>query len=179
MYGVINQAIKIHVIANYGEEKWEAVRQKSAVGIDFTTNDQPYNDQLTFNMAEAVAQEMQLPIDEVLVNFGESVIKTTNEKMSGFMDSRGNNLKEYLINLPNFHNRMMLIYPNLTPPEFQVTHIEENSINLHYISKTKGIRSFVKGYLRGLVHFFDEKVTIEPLQSATDGAYQQVFKISW
>lgn len=179
MYGVINQAIKKHVIANYGEEKWTAIKKRSAVNIDFTADDQPYNDEIIYKLAEAVALEMELPLDKILVEFGESVIRTTTERMEGFMDSREDNLKEYLINLPNFHNRMMLIYPRLTPPEFQVSQIEENSINLHYISKTKGIRAFIKGYIKGLTHFFNEKVTIEPLQSINEGSRQEVFKISW
>jgi hypothetical protein len=51
------------------------------------------------------------------------------------MNSGGINLKEFLVNLPVFHNRIMLIYPKLTPPEFKVSHIETNSIHIHYFSK--------------------------------------------
>ena len=179
MYGVINQAIKKYVTTNYGAEKWSAVKSRCAANVDFISDDQPYNDEMIYKLAEAVAIEMQLPLDNVLSDFGENVIKTTTERMDGFMDSRGSNLKEYLINLPNFHNRIMLIYPRLTPPEFQVSNIDENSINLHYISKTKGIRAFVKGYIKGLTYFFNEKVTIEPLQSISEASRQEIFKISW
>jgi hypothetical protein len=31
------------------------------------------------------------------------------------VNSGGINLKEFLVNLPVFHNRIMLIYPKLTP----------------------------------------------------------------
>lgn len=179
MYGIVNQAIKSHIISTYGEDKWEAVKKRIDSSIDFVSNEQPYNDDTTYHLAQAVADEMQLPIDKVLLDFGESVTKIITQNVQGYMDSRGDNLKEYLINLPNFHNRMMLIYPALTPPEFQISNIKENSINLHYISKTEGIRAFIKGYLTGLVHFFNEKVTIEPLELSNEESKQEVFKISW
>jgi len=74
-----------------------------------------------------------MTVEEVLIAFGEWwVIKTTSEKYTGLMQSGGNNLKEFLLNLPNFHNRVMLIYPKLTPPEFKVSDETENSIQLHY-----------------------------------------------
>jgi hypothetical protein len=40
------------------------------------------------------------------------VLKTTKEKYGGLMEAGGNDLKEFLINLPLFHNRVMLIYPS-------------------------------------------------------------------
>ncbi|MFV8360439.1 heme NO-binding domain-containing protein [Flavobacterium sp. LS1P3] len=32
----------------------------------------------------------------------------------------------------------MFIYPKLTPPEFKVTDVPENSLNIHYFSKREG-----------------------------------------
>jgi len=38
------------------------------------------------------------------------VLKTAKEKYGSMMESGGNNLKEFLVNLPEFHNRFMMMY---------------------------------------------------------------------
>jgi hypothetical protein len=60
-----------------------------------------------------------MSIGAVLIAFGEWWVMKTSEKYPGLMNSGGINLKEFLVNLPVFHNRIMLIYPKLTPPEFK------------------------------------------------------------
>jgi len=35
MYGIVNKAIEDLVIANFGEEKWEAIKDRSGIDIDF------------------------------------------------------------------------------------------------------------------------------------------------
>ena len=52
-----------------------------------------------------------------------------------FIESGGDNYKTFMLNLPAFHNRVMMMYPKLTPPEFKVTNVEEQSLHLHYFSK--------------------------------------------
>ena len=179
MYGIVNVAIKEFALENFGEEKWEIILEESGVDVDFTVTDNPFNDGIVYKLAQAAAEEMKLPFAEVLESFGETVILTTNKKYNSFMDSRGSTLKDYLINLPNFHNRIMLIYPELTPPDFRISNIKDKSLHVHYISKTRGIRKFIKGYLRGLIKVFNEPATVAFLESKEDGNQQEIFKISW
>lgn len=35
MYGIVNKSIQDLVIANFGEQKWEAIRERSGIDIDF------------------------------------------------------------------------------------------------------------------------------------------------
>jgi hypothetical protein len=121
-----------------------------------------------------------MTLENVLITFGEWwVIKTTKEKYGGLMEAGGSTLKEFLINLPLFHNRVMLIYPKLTPPEFKVTDIQENSLHLHYISKREGLQDFVRGLLQGLGKMFNTPVKINLLQSRDEGAEYEIYNISW
>ncbi len=180
MYGIVNKAIEDLVIANFGEEKWEAIKERSGIDIDFFISSEPYDDEVTFKLAVAVAQEMNMTVGDVLIAFGEWwVIKTTSEKYTGLMQSGGNNLKEFLLNLPNFHNRVMLIYPKLTPPEFKVSDVTENSIQLHYFSKRQGLQEFVRGLIQGLGKMYDTPITIELMQTRNEGSTHEIFKISW
>ena len=126
MYGIVNKAIEDLVKANFGEEKWEAVKERSGIDVDFFISNEPYDDSLTYQLAGAVSEEMNMPVAQVLEAFGEWwILKTGMEKYGGLMQAGGNNLKEFLINLPAFHNRIMLIYPKLTPPEFKISHLED------------------------------------------------------
>ncbi|MBC5836949.1 heme NO-binding domain-containing protein [Flavobacterium muglaense] len=180
MYGIVNKAIEELVIANFGEEKWEAIKLRSGIDIDYFISSEPYDDAITFQLATAVSQEMDMTLSAVLIAFGEWwVVKTTKEKYGGLMEAGGDNLKQFLINLPLFHNRVMLIYPKLTPPEFKVTHVTENSINLHYLSKREGLQDFVRGLIQGLGIMYSTPVTINLIQTRDEGSSHEIFNIIW
>lgn len=180
MYGIVNKAIEDLVTANFGAEKWETIKERSGIDIDFFISSEPYDDDVTFKLAVAVSEEMNMTVSDVLIAFGEWwVIKTTSEKYPGLMESGGNNLKEFLINLPNFHNRVMLIYPKLTPPEFKVSDITENGLHLHYFSKREGLQEFVRGLIQGLAKMFNSTVQLELIQSRNEGSTHEIFKIKW
>ncbi len=180
MYGIVNKAIEDLVIANFGEEKWEAVKTRSGVDIDFFISNEPYDDDITYKLAGAVSEEMNIPVSAVLQTFGEWwILKTGKEKYGGLMDAGGNSLREFLINLPAFHYRVMLIYPKLTPPEFKVSNIDECSIHVHYFSKRLGLEEFVRGLLTGLGKMYNTPMEVELIQSRNEGGDHEVFKVSW
>jgi hypothetical protein len=180
MYGIINKAIQELVTEKYGEEKWQNILALSTVEEDFFISNEPYDDEITFKLAQAVSLEMNINIKDVLIAFGEWwVVKTTKDKYGTLMQSGGATLKEFLLNLPFFHNRVMLIYPKLTPPEFKVSNINDTSIHLHYISSREGLQEFVRGLIQGLGILFNTPVTIDLIQSRENGSSHEIFKISW
>lgn len=180
MYGIVNQAIEDLVKSSFGEDQWEKVKERSGVDMDFFISNEPYDDDITFKLAVAVSEEMDISLDQVLQAFGEWwVLKTGKEKYGGLMEAGGNNLKEFLINLPIFHNRIMLIYPKLTPPEFKVSNLEDNSIHLHYFSKREGLQEFVRGLIAGLGKMYNTPVEIALIESRMAGDNHEVFKVTW
>ena len=180
MYGIVNQAIEDLVKSTFGEDKWDKVKEQSGVEMDFFISNEPYDDDITYKLAGAVSQVMNITLDKVLQSFGEWwVLKTGKEKYGGLMEAGGDNLKAFLINLPLFHNRIMLIYPKLTPPEFKVSNLEDKSIHLHYLSKREGLQEFVRGLLTGLGKMYSTPVEIELIESRVAGDNHEVFKVSW
>ncbi|AMA50580.1 MULTISPECIES: heme NO-binding domain-containing protein [Flavobacterium] len=180
MYGIVNKAIQDLIISNFGEQKWNEIRNKSGINQDYFISGQSYDDDVTYKLANTTAKELNTTIDEVLTTFGEWwVLKTTQEKYQGLMESGGTSLKDFLINLPLFHNRVMLIYPNLTPPEFKVSDISEKSLNLHYFSVREGLQAFVKGLIQGLSISFKTPVKIKVIKSRNKGDTHEIFNISW
>jgi len=180
MYGIVNMAIQDLVTEQFGESEWERVKVKSGIDVDFFLSNEPYDDDITYKLAAAVAEVMNISIQQVLNTFGEYwVLKTGKEKYGGLMSAGGANLKEFLVNLPLFHNRIMLMYPKLTPPEFRVSDISENSIHVHYFSKREGLQEFVRGLLSGLGKLYNTNVVIELLQTRDEGSSHEIFKVSW
>jgi len=180
MYGIVNKAIEDLVKANFGAEKWDAIKLRSGIDVEFFISNEPYDDNITYQLAGAVASEMNMQVDQVLEAFGEWwVLKTGKEKYGSLMQTGGNTLREFLLNLPAFHNRIMLIYPKLTPPEFQISHIEDRSVYVHYFSKRVGLKEFVRGLLTGLGKMYNEPVNLQLVQSRDDGSDHEVFKVNW
>jgi len=178
MYGIVNKAIQDLVTEKFGPEEWDAIKEKSGVDVDFFLSNEPYDDDITYKLAIAASDVLGLTVGQVLNAFGEWwVLKTGKEKYGGLMAAGGKNLKEFLVNLPLFHNRIMLMYPKLTPPEFRVSDIQENSILVHYHSKRTGLQQFVKGLLDGLAIMYEVEAKVELIQSRNEGKSHKIFKV--
>ncbi|MFY8003484.1 MAG: heme NO-binding domain-containing protein [Chitinophagaceae bacterium] len=180
MYGIVNQAIEDLIVGNYGEEKWLAIKEKSGIDVDFFLSNEVYDDNVTYQLAGAAADVLQISVNEVLIAFGEHwVLKTGMEKYGSILTMGGQSFKEFLVNLPSFHNRLMLLYPKLSPPEFMVSSLETNSLHLHYISKREGLQEFVRGLIQGIAKMFQTNAQIELIASRSDGNNHEIFKITW
>jgi len=180
MYGIVNKAIQDLVTENFGADKWELIKEKSGVDVDYFLSNEPYDDDITYQLAGATSEIIGITVGQVLNAFGEWwILRTGKEKYGGLMEAGGNNLKEFLVNLPQFHNRIMLMYPKLTPPEFKVSDIENNSIHVHYFSKRDGLQEFVRGLLSGLGKMYGVETSIDLMQSRDEGNSHEIFKVSW
>ena len=180
MYGIVNKSIEELVVANYGQEKWEEIKQKSNIDIEYFITNESYDDDVTFTLAGTIAQELGVTVEDVLSLFGEWWILHTGKNHYGYLlESGGNNFKSFLLNLPSFHNRIMMMYPKITPPEFKVSNVEEKSLHLHYFSKRKGLTAFVFGLMVGLGQFFDTEVATEHIESVPNDNTHEIIKVTW
>lgn len=180
MYGIVNKAIEDLIKENFGEEKWDAILKRSGIDIEFFIGNEPYDDDITFKLAIAASEETGLSLQQVLIAFGEWwILRTSKEKYGAMMAAGGASLRDFLKNMPVFHNRVALIYPKLTPPEFKTSDITESSICIHYFSKRQGLQDFVRGLLLGLGKLYEVPVTIDLVASRPNGDDHDVFKVSW
>lgn len=180
MYGIVNRAVQELVVESYGEEKWEIILNKSNVNVDYFISTEPYEDDVTFRLAMAASEEIGISLEDTLMALGEWwILKTASKNYPGLMSSGGENLKDFLLNLPNFHNRVMLMYPKLAPPEFKTSNITSNSIDLHYFSNRQGLQGFVKGLLLGIGKFYNSSIEVDLIQTRLDGSSHEIFKVSW
>lgn len=180
MYGIINKTIQDLITNHFGEEKWNEILLSSGIKEEYFISNQTYDDEVTYKLAIASAEKLNLSTDEILETLGQWwILKTTQEKYKGLMDSGGKTLKDFLTNLPQFHNRIMLIYTKITPPEFKITDISEKNLNLHYFSKREGLHFFVKGLIQGLAIYYDTPIEIKITQNASNIDNHTIFNVKW
>lgn len=180
MYGIVNKAIEELVLQEFGAEIWNRVKLRSGVDHEYFISNQPYDDGDTYKLAAAISDETGLPLEQVLVTFGEYwVLKTGKEKYGGLMMAGGDSLQDFLLNLPAFHNRIMLIYPNLQPPEFRVEPLGSTGVAVHYYSHRQGLQPFVQGLLQGLAKMYQTEAVVTLVQSRLQNHDHEIFHVNW
>ena len=180
MYGLVNKAIQGLVTENFGEEAWVKVKEKAGVTVDSFLSNEPYPDEVTYKLAGAASEVLNMTLENVMIAFGEYwILKTGLQHYGALMHSGGPDLKEFLVNLPNFHSRVMLMYPNITPPEFRITNINDNSLQVHYYSNRPGFKHFVYGLLLGLGKMYKVEAKVVITESREEGFDHDVFFVEW
>lgn len=180
MHGIVNKAIHGLITENFGEEAWNNVKKDSGVDIDYFLSNESYDDSITFKLAGSAAKVLNLPLEDVLIAFGEYWILNTGQKHYGsLMQAGGTSAREFIINLPHFHSRVSLIYPKLTPPEFKVFEINDKTLELHYYSTRNGLTYFTFGLLSGISKMFNENIQIKITKRKDQGNDYDSFELNW
>jgi hypothetical protein len=180
MFGMVNKAVQDLIVTNHGEEVWEKIRQQAGVEEEMFISNEPYADDITYRLVAAASAVLAVPAEVVLNEFGRWwVLKTAKEGYGQLMKAGGRSLREFLMNLPNFHTRIVMMMPALRPPEFECSDVEQDSLRLHYRSHRHGLSAFVIGLLEGLGELFATPVTICHEQRQEDGADHDVFQVNW
>jgi hypothetical protein len=178
MYGLVNQAIQGLVTENFGKDRWDLVRQKANVKQESFLNNELYEDDITYRLAGAASEVLGLSLTDVLISFGKYwILKTAQEKYGTLMQSGGDHFAEFILNLPNFHSRVMLLYSDIKPPEFFVEKKSETAIDLHYYSTRPGLTDFMLGLVLGLGELYRTSITVNITADRRNGATHDVFEI--
>ena len=180
MYGIVNKGMEEMVTNAYGKPTWDAILDKAGYSENFFISLEPYDDKVTYDLAIAASEMLNTPLPDLLFAFGEYwVLETGKKKYGSLMTAGGSDMKQFLVNLPVFHDRVSLIFPKLAPPRFTVTHIEEKSLHLHYYSHRPGLKDFVMGLISGIAKMYNTKSMTVLLNSRDVGSDHETFEISW
>ncbi len=181
MYGMVNKAVEDMVCAMHGEAMWEKVKERAGVDVDVFISNESYPDGMTYQLVWAASELSGTPPGQILEAFGEHwVLKTAHEGYGELLDAGGKSLAEFLINLPDFHARVSMVFPKLQPPRFKVSDITEHSLCLHYFTERAGLAPFVIGLVKGLGKRFQTPVrSVRLVGSRDQGADHDLFLIEW
>lgn len=180
MYGMVNKAIEDLVVTRFSLEDWNAVKTRAGVEDDIFLSNESYPDSMTYDLVAAASEVLGMPVRDVLVAFGEHWVLVTGKQGYGsMMEASGRTLPEFLINLPTFHTRVAMIFPDLQPPRFACSDVTDDSLVLHYHSHRPGLTDFVVGLLQGLGKMFSTPVGVEVVSRKSEGADHDEFRVNW
>lgn len=180
MYGIVNKAIHGLVEQKFGKKAWQEIADELKLDNPYFLSSESYPDHITYDLVRITSEKTGCSTSDIMNEFGEYwILNTGMQSYGSLMKAGGADFKEFMTNLPNFHSRVMLIYPKLTPPEFHVTDICSNSLKLHYYSTRQGLVPFVNGLINGIAKMYKTSVNIKIDESNTINHQRAVFTISW
>ena len=180
MYGLVNKAIEGLVCEHYDEETWEAIKEKANVDIDVFISMDAYPDDISYKLVEAASDVLGEPAERILELFGEYwVLYTATEGYGEMLKMAGDDLPSFLSNLNHLHNRVGLSLPQLQPPSFKCTDIQEGALRLHYYSTRPGLAPMVIGLVKGLGKRFHTELDITQIANREQGADHDEFLVKF
>lgn len=173
MYGLVNQAVREMVLTHFGEEKWEAIREKAGTDDVFIAMDQ-YPDEVTVGLVGGACAVLGAQPAQVLESFGEFWVDFTGRTYGELFEMSGDSFVAFVKNLNDLHTRVEQMMPDLAPPSFIVTDERPGEFKLQYHSKRDGLHPMILGLVRGLGKRFKTQVEITRLRGKEDGlAYDE------
>ena len=180
MYGLVNKAMEELIVGRYGPERWELIKQRAEVDADVFISNQSYPDDVTYRLVSAASETLDLPAPRILQEFGEHwVLHTGRQGYGNLLTAGGRSLAEFLHNLPDFHTRVAMIFPDLQPPHFTVTEVAPGRLRLQYRTHRAGLAPFVIGLLYGLGELFHMPVEVAQTVQRGPGTQCDEFVITW
>lgn len=178
MYGMVNRAIEDLVTTNFGEDKWEEIKEKAGIEEDIFLSNESYPDEMTYRLVSVASETLGAAPDRILHDFGEWwILKTATKGYGALMDAGGSDFVEFMENLPNFHTRVAMIFPNLEPPRFEIVEKTEEFIRFGYYSHREGLAPFVIGLINGLGKRFNQSLEVAHVVQRSEGADHDEFTV--
>lgn len=173
MYGLVNKAVEKFVLENYDEKTWLQIKQEANVEDEAFISMQAYSDDVTYNLVGAASKILSIEANDILELFGKYWIKFSMlEGYSHLIQLAGNSFPQFVKNLDNMHSHIAQAYTKLQPPSFQCHEIDEETIEVIYISHRPGLMMFVKGLFLGLGEHFKLEIKIEYIGAIEEGQHK-------
>lgn len=179
MYGIVNKAMEDLVVSISGTEGWTKVCALAEVDpFTFVTLER-YDDDLTFKLVGACAEVMGISADEVLVHFGRYWSRYTGQQGYSHMFSMlGDDLFTFLRNLPQLHDHLTLVFPDMVMPRFEAFPVDERRLRVAYRSERHGLAAMVHGLLEGMAEVYGQQVLVTRIQRKDEGADHDLFEVT-
>lgn len=177
MYGLINEAMRRHVVETAGPAAWAAITDRAGTGQSFAALHY-YDDSVTYTLVGAASEELGAPVDELLRGFGRYwSMRVGPESYADLLGATGTDVVGVLRSLDEMHARLQSLYPDLRPPSFDVDELADGRVEVHYRSEREGLVPFVVGLLEGLGELYGTRATVTH-DAAASAPHHEVFHVA-
>lgn len=171
MYGLVNQAIEDLLVSNYGTDVWERVCERAGVEEPNFSMMESYDDSLTYGLVMAASAELDQPVPDLLRAFGRYwMLFTVQRGYQELLSAAGRTFEEFLENLDQLHSRVLVTFPELIPPSFELVAQGGDEYVLCYRSEREGLHPMVLGLIEGLAERFGIEADIEMAEPHATGS---------
>jgi hypothetical protein len=182
MYGLVNKTIGDLVKTNFGADSWELITEKANVKGSSFESASNYHDHITYDLLHAAVEVLGMDANSILFAFGEYWVlyAAAEEGHEETLKAAGNSFPEFLPNLNDLHVRVKYLMPELQPPTFECSDMQERSMLVHYYSHRKGLTHLVRGLLSGLGKRFNTPCETVVLACRDKGeGDHDIIKLTW
>jgi hypothetical protein len=177
VYGLINEAMRRHVVENAGNDVWAQVAALAGTSQSFAAMHY-YDDADTYALVAAASEVLGQPADVLLRGFGRYwALRVGPENYAGLLGATGTDVVSVLRNLDAMHSRLMSLYPDLRPPSISLTVTGESTFDVFYRSDRTGLVPFVVGILEGLGVLYETPAEVSHDSAASAGTDHEVFHV--
>lgn len=177
MYGLINEAMRRHVVENAGPAAWSSIAARAETSQTFAALHY-YDDSVTYALVGAASEVLDAPAEDLLRGFGHYwSTRVGPESYSDILGATGTDMASVLRNLDEMHARLQSLYPELRPPSFDVIDGDGGELDVLYRSERAGLVPFVVGLLEGLGDLYGTPVDVTHDALASDGTDHEVFHV--
>lgn len=161
MYGLVHNALEHFVAQNYSPTIWQKIKKRAGLQDAEFVSTQPYDDAYIIKILASATEQLKIPLDQLLREFGLSWMKYVIQKGYGpLLASISTSFHDFLTGLDNIHAQLKVAFPKSNPPSFKCDKNRDNTFTLHYHSNRDGLTHFVVGLIEGVAEHFGKKVKI-------------------
>ena len=178
MYGIVNKAIKGLIIDEFGKSTWTKVKEEANLDVEVFQSTQDYDDGITYDLVNVSSRILNIPKEELFFKYGKYwIVKVATEKYGSIINASAHDFEHFISDIPNFHTRLLLLYPDIEAPEIEVI-MGDKKILFEYHSDRIDFSSFILGALHGIGELFKKGLTVN-LTECSKRKKLLTFEITW
>ena len=166
MHGLINKALQAFVCDAYGAPAWDAILERSGVGMALGPDGfeamQLYDDSLTERVLDTATALLRRPRDSLLEDLGTYLIShERQESLRRLLRFGGVSFTDFLYSLDDLQGRSQLAVPDLGLPELSISDDDRGGFSLTCHDGKAGFGHLLVGALRAMADEYGALVVLE------------------
>lgn len=177
MIGFVNGAFENWVTERHGAEAWRRVAGRVETSVFIGPED--YDDDVTADLARAVAAETGLRVDDVLASVGEHLGRTAGRGLDVMLGRGESSFRDVLRRLPDLQTRLELVCPTARPQRFTIVDEDGDSISIVHASTRADLAPLFAGTVGGLASAFGVDATVSCRRVDSGSGVRHEYRVHW